>query len=492
MRILKLVMIVFFFWNNDFIYGDNHNNYISDETVMEARRVLYDGIRTFNRKKLMEAESLFERMLFIDSKMWIADYYIALADEYISYTYDTDGKQQEKYIDKGIEHLEHCIGLENKFSEAYIMLACLYGAKIELNPNQAISLHSKMSAALGRAGKLESDNPRLYFVTGRSCFYTPEVFGGGFTKAKEELNKALELYPLYKVKKEIYPDWGYSETYSYLGQIAVREEQFEQAGFYYSKALEIDSNNMYVKYRLLSQLKTAMQVDVPVITPGGGIFLEMDSVTVEMEHEKKYPIYYTLDGSEPSINSRQWSNVPLIINKNTTVKARAVASMERQSEIVTAQFQTGKLSPSADSAGMEKGLRYAYYEGIWNKLPDFDTLQALETGITDKISLDRKKRKDQFGFVFWGFIDMAQAGDYVFYLRSDDGGRLSIDNKKIIDNDGVHDGHLEKSYQIPLDRGKHGIKLVFFENVSREALEVNYKGPGIKKQELNKKTLYHK
>ncbi|MDR1130411.1 MAG: tetratricopeptide repeat protein [Prevotellaceae bacterium] len=72
--------------------------------------------------------------------------------------------------------------------------------------------------------------------------------------------KALLLFSEYKVKKETYPSWGHEDAYSYLGQIAVREEQVEQASDYYSKALEINSSNMYVKYKLIPALEEAMRV----------------------------------------------------------------------------------------------------------------------------------------------------------------------------------------------------------------------------------------
>jgi tetratricopeptide (TPR) repeat protein len=474
--------------SNNFIYGICK----SEESIIRARTILYEAIQTFDQKKMIEAESLFERILSADSKIWIAHYYIALADENISHTFYSNNKKREQYVNKGIEHLESCIKLKKDFSEAYILLAGLYGIKIGFDRFSVISLHSKISAALNKAKKLEPDNPRLYLVRGRSSFYTPEIYGGGIKKARNEFNKALELFPKYKIEKEIYPDWGHDEVYSYLGQIAVQEEQFEQARFYYSKSLEINNNNSYVKYKLIPLLEKAMTVNVPVITPGGGFFLETNSVTVKMGHDK-YQIYYTLDGSEPTVTSKKWENIPLVINKNTVIKARAIATDKRQSGIVTTQFETAKLWPSANfEDGIKKGLKYSYYEGEWSTLPDFDTLKILERGVTAKISLERKKRNDYFGFLFSGFIDIAQAGEYVFYLQSDDGSRLNIDDEDIINNDGLHNAHVEKSYQIPLDKGKHTIKLSYFQHKNDKQIKISYSGHGIEKQELSEDILFYK
>jgi tetratricopeptide (TPR) repeat protein len=257
MKTLKLFAVMCILMSNNFIYGTCK----SEESIVRARTILYGAIHAFDQKKMIEAESLFERILSADSKIWIAHYYIALADECISHTFYTDNGKREQYVNKGIEHLESCIKMKKDFSEAYILLAGLYGIKMGFDRFSVISLHSKISAALNKAKKLEPDNPRLYLIRGRSSFYTPEIYGGGLKKARNELNKALELFPKYKVEKEIYPDWGHDEVYSYLGQIAVREEQFEQARLYYSKALEINSNNTYVKYKLIPLLEKAMTVN---------------------------------------------------------------------------------------------------------------------------------------------------------------------------------------------------------------------------------------
>jgi tetratricopeptide (TPR) repeat protein len=486
MKTIKIILTILILFGSRFAYS----NYGTDENIIEARAKLYEAIQTFDQKKLIEAESLFERILSMDSKAWIAHYYIALTDEYISHTFYSDKDKQEKYINKGIDNLETCVELHKDFSEAYILLASLYGIKIGVNQALAVSLNSKASSALEKAKKIEPDNPRIYLIAARSAFYTPEIFGGGFRKAKEELNKALDLFPKYKPQKETYPAWGYDEVYSYLGQMAVQEEQFEQAKAYYSKALEINASNMYVKYKLMPMLENAMRVDKPVITPEGGIFLDNSSVKVGLQQEK-YPVYYTLDGSEPTLNSPKYEGV-LLIDKNTIIKVRAIANDKRQSEVVTAQYKTGKLTPSANVEGLKQGLRYSYYEGSWNKLPGFDTIKPVESGITSKISLDKKKRDDEFGFVFSGYIDILQAGEYVFYMRSDDGSKLSIDNKEVIDNDGLHGDNIERSYQILLDKGKHPIKLIYFEKKLGESLIINYKGPGIKKQELSGKILFYK
>jgi tetratricopeptide (TPR) repeat protein len=485
---MKFILIVTILLSNNHIYGNRYDR-DSDKNVIEAVAELYKAVRTFDQKKLIESESVFERILSADANVWIAHYYIALADEYISHTFHSDRKKQEQYIDKGIEHLELCVKLEKEFSEAYIMLAGLYGLKIRFAQSQAISLSSKISSAFKRAEKLEPDNPRLYLISGRSDFYTPEIFGGGYKKAKEKLKKSLLLFSQYKIKKEVYPNWGHEDAYSYLGQIAVKEEQYEQASNYYAKALEIDSSNAYVKFVLIPSLKEAMYMSKPLLIPEGGYFREGDSIKIEME-KNKYSVYYTTDGQNPTINSQKYTG-SFFLKKNTVVKAIAIANDNRQSDMVSAQFYCGNPVPSLKIEGIKKGLRYSYYEGRWDYLPDFDTVKLVETGIINKITLEKKKQKNEFGFVFSGYINIMQQGEYTFYLSSDDGSQLSINDNVIIDNDGIHSNKSERSYQIILDKGLHKLYIRYFDKQYSNALNIHYKGTNIKKQELSEKILFY-
>jgi hypothetical protein len=84
MNITKFILIVIVLLSNNHIYA---NHYDSDKNVIEAVVELYGAMRTFDQNKLIESESLFEKILSMDNEAWIAHYYIALADEYISRTF---------------------------------------------------------------------------------------------------------------------------------------------------------------------------------------------------------------------------------------------------------------------------------------------------------------------------------------------------------------------------------------------------------------------
>ena len=81
--------------------------------------------------------------------------------------------------------------------------------------------------------------------------------------------------------------------------------------------------------------------------------------------------------------------------------------------------------------------------------------------------------------MFEGYVKVPADGVYTFYVSSDDGSKLWIDDV-LIDNDGPH-ALTEKSAEIPLSKGYHAIKLHFFENSGSDELYVHWKGPGFEK-----------
>ncbi|MEJ0105125.1 MAG: PA14 domain-containing protein [Bacteroidota bacterium] len=83
--------------------------------------------------------------------------------------------------------------------------------------------------------------------------------------------------------------------------------------------------------------------------------------------------------------------------------------------------------------------------------------------------------------MFEGYIQIDHPGEYTFYTQSDDGSKLFIDGKAVVNNDGNH-GVIEKSASVTLDRGKHAIRTEYYNAEGGFWLEVLYKGPGVPRQ----------
>lgn len=131
------------------------------------------------------------------------------------------------------------------------------------------------------------------------------------------------------------------------------------------------------------------------------------------------------------------------------------------------------------------GIDYAYYEKTgMSQIPDFNLLTPLRTGRVNTIALGMQLRPDDFAVKFDGFITIATTGDYTFYLSSDDGSRLYINNSQVVNNDGLHGSGSEVNEVVHLNAGVYPIRVTFFERGGSEVLNVKYRGPGVNKQDI--------
>ena len=229
-------------------------------------------------------------------------------------------------------------------------------------------------------------------------------------------------------------------------------------------------------------------VSLPNFEPLSSIFL--DKIVVKLFNRKGEPIHYTLDGTEPTAKSPLYTK-PITLTKTTVVKARSFAKDGRSSVTVFATYtKTTLRNPDISIGKVKPGILYEYYRGKWDKVPDFDSLKAVETGINQQFDLSKAKDADFFGFRFHGYINVPKDGIYTFFTESDDGSKLYIGDKEIVNNDGLH-GMNEKSGQVALKKGLHKITVTFFENAVDQGLVVRWRGPGVPKQVIPAKMLFH-
>jgi len=131
-----------------------------------------------------------------------------------------------------------------------------------------------------------------------------------------------------------------------------------------------------------------------------------------------------------------------------------------------------------------RGLSYVYYEGNWQRLPDFDNLVPVATGVQNDFSLVNRNRDDHFAFRFRATLKLPQDGNYYFFLISDGGSRLIIDNETVADLDGIHSmrwAYVAKNYSV----GMHDLELQYFDYTGREQLYLYWRGPDMRWQRLD-------
>ena len=141
-------------------------------------------------------------------------------------------------------------------------------------------------------------------------------------------------------------------------------------------------------------------------------------------------------------------------------------------EVASYFFKDHKVPPN---------VNYAYFEGSWDDVPDFDKLKPIATGTASGFDLSVGKRQNNFGMRFTGFLHIAKPGQYQFWIGSDDGSRLAIDGKEVVKNGGVHP-HSDKEGRTLLDVGPHEITVDYFQGGGEWTLTLDMQGPGLKRQ----------
>jgi hypothetical protein len=227
----------------------------------------------------------------------------------------------------------------------------------------------------------------------------------------------------------------------------------------------------------------------PVMVKDARVFIDQFLVAFQSTSETAQ-IVYTMDGSEPTQNSNRYTK-PFMISESATIKARCFWEDGKKSRIKS--FLLDKVDPqkSVASTGLSQGLRTVYYEGRWMQLPDFSDILPIFTKTAEKINLELSPKVRYYALKLEGFIKVPRTGVYVFYVMSDDGSRLFINDEQIVNNDGKH-GTLEKHGSVALEKGFHHIRLIFYQRYNEQFLSAFYKGPGIEKQEIPSEVLFHK
>jgi hypothetical protein len=99
-------------------------------------------------------------------------------------------------------------------------------------------------------------------------------------------------------------------------------------------------------------------------------------------------------------------------------------------------------------------------------------------GSIDTIRLpDGAEDDDYFGLRIEGKLRIDKAGQYTFFLNSDDGSKLYLDGSLVIDNDGQH-APLNVAGTVWLAAGYHDLEVQYFQIDGRRALDLSWNGPG--------------
>lgn len=213
--------------------------------------------------------------------------------------------------------------------------------------------------------------------------------------------------------------------------------------------------------------------------PPGGLFIDQPARMTIRNPNAAGEVRYTLDNSIPTAGSALYTG-PVEIARNTIARATLFVDGKAASIPATGYFRI------LDLKGQEaRGVNYRVYllPDAAVRLPDFTRLEPAASGRSHELTIEglTLPREDNVAVVFDGYLQIATAGAYNFALASDDGSKLYIDGKPVVDNDGDH-GVLMANGGVDLQPGKHAIRVEWFNGGGGAWLGAYFEGPGVPRQ----------
>ncbi len=182
--------------------------------------VLKDAILKSNQgylsENFYELANACERIITVKPNDWLPYYYSGYA--YINMSFiEKEPDEKEAFCKKAKTMINKTKELNPSESEVDVLEALLCYALMEISPMVSGPLNlPKANKALKRAQEKNPENPRSYYLKGKSTMYMPAFMGGGKEVAVPLFQKALELFDKYIPETEVHPSWGQSDAKSLL------------------------------------------------------------------------------------------------------------------------------------------------------------------------------------------------------------------------------------------------------------------------------------
>lgn len=183
-----------------------------------------------------------------------------------------------------------------------------------------------------------------------------------------------------------------------------------------------------------------------------------------------------------------------------TAPASAVAAPVVVAPATVAKAVVEKAATAAVEAVLKPGLLAEYYD-LSEELSDFPVIAAGTKPAVSRVdaTINIEDSEDavpgttlsEHFYIRWtGVVRVPKDGTYTFAINSDDGSRVFIDDKEVIDNGGVH-AMEEKSGELALKSGDHKIKVEFFENEGGAGCILMWSAAGVDQAVVPATALFH-
>lgn len=324
-------------------------------------------------------------------------------------------------------------------------------------------------------------------------------------------------------------DLGHSEGTGTLVNIPAKEHKSHLFTKWTHGDLELEmdfllpkgsNSGIYLMGRYEVQLYDSWGVDNPAFSDAGGIYQRWDENKPEAERGS--------GGTPPRLNASKapglWQHVKILF--------KAPAFNEQDEKISNAEFEEvwlngvlvqenvevsgptraapvdneqaeGPLMIQGDHGPVAirnisykkydkkeirlENLAYDYFAESLDQFPDFDTLDAAESGTADSLSGSIINKDDRYALRYSGTLQSPNSGTYLFKLLNAGKVRMLIDGNVIFDQDRFYRMHETASATVDLEKGQHDFTLEYIDHHNNwySGLALFTEGPRLRYQKLH-------
>ena len=205
---------------------------------------------------------------------------------------------------------------------------------------------------------------------------------------------------------------------------------------------------------------------IPMPEQPGGSFNHLaflDTMSVSFTSTRPIKMVYTLDGSEPSVNSTVYTE-PLHFSETSQIKIRSVLPSGKMSKTRTIDVERQEYStPVVEPKGkLVEGLNLKIADAKCLYVKELENIKEWKDSTLTKMSSIAHLRPNFFSNVVYhvavadGFVQIPADG--VYFFKSDNT-RVWLNEKIVVDNDGKPQIHSQGGRAVALRKGLYPIKV---------------------------------
>ena len=228
-------------------------------------------------------------------------------------------------------------------------------------------------------------------------------------------------------------------------------------------------NNAYVR---LDEHAVNYHIPQPEQPNGSCNFVAfVDNATLEFKTTRPVKMVYTVDGTEPTAQSTEYT-APLTFTETTTLKIASALPSGKLSPVRTIQVEKQTLAPAKEVAKTTPGLNMQVFDGMYLNVEALKSANVQPK--TTKVIKETKELREQvktsesmrgvkqYAAVAEGYVNIPEDG--VYYISSDLE-EVWIDGKLLINNGGEVKRFSRHDNSVALAKGLHEIKAVFLGHI---------------------------